>query len=324
MNKRVLELDYMRALAIIMVLMGHVLLFSFKIESSVLLGIIGICEMPLFFVVSGFLSFKQSDEVCFKDEGKRLLRRSFALLIPLVVWSFLLNLCNDNITYSIRDFNRGGYWFFLALWQCDVINVLPNYISKKLKFGLFKDLAFYSFIYLIILVARIKNIDLGGLLLIHHVQYYFPIFVLGFMMKKYFSVYKVFLNKYTYTVSIIVLLTGWYLYNTHSFMIWFPSAIAAVVIFWIACKEIQPDSKIAMVLSKVGKRTIAVYAIHYFLIQEVPFDVQSFVNVPMAFFFLFLATLIYAVCMISVCLVADKLLSMNPITKFIFWGETKK
>ena len=54
--KRIPELDYMKGLAMMMVVMGHVLLFSLKVDHTALIAIINICEMPLFFAVSGFLS----------------------------------------------------------------------------------------------------------------------------------------------------------------------------------------------------------------------------------------------------------------------------
>lgn len=39
--KRINELDYIRCIAMFMVVMGYVLLFSLKIEYTVLIGIIG-------------------------------------------------------------------------------------------------------------------------------------------------------------------------------------------------------------------------------------------------------------------------------------------
>ena len=59
------------------------LLFSLKIEHTALIGIIGICEMPLFFVVSGYLTHKEREEN-FKRMLSRLLIRSRTLLVPLV------------------------------------------------------------------------------------------------------------------------------------------------------------------------------------------------------------------------------------------------
>lgn len=123
--KRINELDYIRCIAIFMVVMGHVLLFTLKIEHTALLGIIGICEMPLFFIVSGYLTYKEREE-SLKETMARLLKRSRTLLVPLVVWSIVLNLCDEKITFSLSMVYRGGYWFFVALWWCDILNTFAG------------------------------------------------------------------------------------------------------------------------------------------------------------------------------------------------------
>ena len=104
---RIYELDYIRCIAMLMVVMGHVLLYSLKIEHTALIGIIGICEMPLFFVVSGYLTHKEREEN-FKRMLSRLLIRSRTLLVPLVVWSIVRNICDGTVSYSLSDIYRGG------------------------------------------------------------------------------------------------------------------------------------------------------------------------------------------------------------------------
>ena len=108
---RIYELDYIRGIAMLMVVMGHVLLFSLKIEHTALIGIIGICEMPLFFVVSGYLTHKEREEN-FKRMLSRLLIRSRTLLVPLVVWSIVRNICDGTVSYSLSDIYRGGLGSF--------------------------------------------------------------------------------------------------------------------------------------------------------------------------------------------------------------------
>lgn len=178
--KRIPELDYIKSLAMMMVVMGHVLLFSLKVEHTALIAIINICEIPLFFAVSGYLAHKEREEDL-KKTMSRLFVRSRALLVPLVVWSIVLNICDEKITFFLY---RGGYWFFVALWWCDVLNTFATYISKRLKFYMMADIVLYGLVYAVILLGRIKNIDLGGILPIQNVQYYFPFFVLGLLMRK--------------------------------------------------------------------------------------------------------------------------------------------
>ncbi len=307
----------------LMVVMGHVLLFSLKIEHTALIGIIGICEMPLFFVVSGYLTHKEREEN-FKRMLSRLLIRSRTLLVPLVVWSIVRNICDGTVSYSLSDIYRGGYWFFLALWWCDVLNMFSAYLSKKFRLGMLGDALLYGFVYAVILLGRIKNIDLGGVLPVQSVQYYFPFFVMGLLMRKYQFLNGMVLNKYSYAVGMLLLIIGWYFSFIESFVIWFVAALGAVVVVWMACREINSDLKVARILSIVGMNTLPIYAIHYLFIGVLPNTLHEMVYISNGFFFQLVISFVYAVFAIILCLLVDRILSLNPITRMLFWGESKK
>ena len=320
---RIYELDYIRGIAMLMVVMGHVLLFSLKIEHTALIGIIGICEMPLFFVVSGYLTHKEREEN-FKRMLSRLLIRSRTLLVPLVVWSIVRNICDGTVSYSLSDIYRGGYWFFLAWWLCDVLNMFSAYLSKKFRLGMLGDALLYGFVYAVILLGRIKNIDLGGVLPVQSVQYYFPFFVMGLLMRKYQFLNGMVLNKYSYAVGMLLLIIGWYFSFIESFVIWFVAALGAVVVVWMACREINSDLKVARILSIVGMNTLPIYAIHYLFIGVLPNTLHEMVYISNGFFFQLVVSFVYAVFAIILCLLVDRILSLNPITRMLFWGESKK
>ncbi|HBJ15153.1 MAG TPA: hypothetical protein DDY80_11135 [Parabacteroides merdae] len=320
---RIYELDYIRGIAMLMVVMGHVLLFSLKIEHTALIGIIGICEMPLFFVVSGYLTHKEREEN-FERMLSRLLIRSRTLLVPLVVWSIVRNICDGTVSYSLSDIYRGGYWFFLALWWCDVLNMFSAYLSKKFRLGMLGDALLYGFVYAVILLGRIKNIDLGGVLPVQSVQYYFPFFVMGLLMRKYQFLNGMVLNKYSYAVGMLLLIIGWYFSFIESFVIWFVAALGAVVVVWMACREINSDLKVARILSIVGMNTLPIYAIHYLFIGVLPNTLHEMVYISNGFFFQLVVSFVYAVFAIILCLLVDRILSLNPITRMLFWGESKK
>ena len=250
--------------------------------------------------------------------------RSRTLLVPLVVWSIVLNACDGKLTFSLTDIYKGGYWFFLALWWCDILNTFAAYASKRFKFGMVADIVFYGSAYFVILLGRIKNIDLGGILPIQNVQYYFPFFVLGILMRKYKLVNGVVLNKYSYVVGMLLLIIGWYYSSIESFVIWFVAALGGVVVVWMACREINSELKVAKMLSIVGKNTLPIYAIHYLFIAIMPCALHDMVNIPNGFFFQLVITFVYAVLVIFLCLLVDRILSLNPITRMIFFGESKK
>lgn len=281
---RISELDYMRGIAIILVVMGHVVLFSLKIDNADIIMLFSIFHIPIFFTVSGFLAHKNSERVCFYNEMKRLLKRSMALLVPFVVWSLVNNVLKNSISGSLSIIYWGGYWFFLALWWCDVLYIVINLISRKWNLSLIADIILYAVIYAIILLGRLEGFDLGGWLPIINVQYYFPFFTIGILMRKHAVIYKYSLNKYTYAFGLVFVIIGWYFSYLHSYALFAVAAFGAVSVTWMACKEMNPNSKVAGLLSIVGKKTLAVYAIHYLFIARSPQLLQDMASVPMFFF----------------------------------------
>lgn len=51
-----------------------------------------------------------------------------------------------------------------------------------------------------------------------------------------------------------------------------------------------------------------------------PCTLRDVINIPHGFFFLLVITFVYAVLVIILCLLVDRILSLNPITRMIF-GE---
>ena len=45
-----------------------------------------------------------------------------------------------------------------------MLNMFSAYLSKKFRLGMLGDALLYGFVYAVILLGRIKNIDLGGVL----------------------------------------------------------------------------------------------------------------------------------------------------------------
>lgn len=51
-----------------------------------------------------------------------------------------------------------------------MLNMFSAYLSKKFRLGMLGDALLYGFVYAVILLGRIKNIDLGGVLPVQSVQ----------------------------------------------------------------------------------------------------------------------------------------------------------
>lgn len=159
---------------------------------------------------------------------------------------------------------------------------------------------------------------------IHNVQYYFPFFVLGLMMCKHKFISRFVLNKYNYAIGLALLLVGWYFSTIESFVIWFVAALGAVVVIWMICKEINPNNRAARLLGIVGMNTLPIYAIHYLFIVSLPLAMSKILQVQYGFFLQLLVALIFAFMAIGLCLLIDRIISYNPFTRMLFFGEEKK
>lgn len=322
-RERYLELDYLRGIAIMLVVMGHVLNFGLDISHSTAMTLIALFEMPVFFAVSGYLSFRNDEWIKQSREISRFGKRSAMLLLPMMVWSLLLNICDGDVSLNISTIYREEYWFFLVLWWFNLAYLIISYLSVRFRFSLWVNLAVYAFLQLVIIILRTKDIDLCGFFPIHNIQYYFPFFAIGILMRKYEKIRYLVLNEYTYAVGLILVGIGLYFRGMQSYAIFLLGAIGAVVVAWSACRRIKGDNHCARALGYVGRNTLPIYAIHYLFLAPLPLCIRDMCLVPMGFTLQVTVSFACAALIILLCLLMDRIISINPITKLLFFGQIK-
>lgn len=97
MQKRLFYLDVMKGILIILVILGHSIQDTISdYQNNFLFRFIYSFHMPLFFAISGYLTFKN------KYDKTLLKKRALQLLVPFGVWAFALPIC----TYGILDWNK--------------------------------------------------------------------------------------------------------------------------------------------------------------------------------------------------------------------------
>ncbi len=151
--KRDIRLDLIKAIAIILVVLGHSIqdccgsdyTESLAFYDNWLFKVIYSFHMPLFMCVSGWL-FARS--VAKYDTGRLIRNKALALLVPILVWGTLQYISTKVfIKHEMPDFYNwwlivgGRLWFLWAL--------VYNMIVVLLVHRLFKDhLAVYTLIYI--------------------------------------------------------------------------------------------------------------------------------------------------------------------------------
>lgn len=126
---RIVEIDVIRGLMAILVVMGHAMRFSWPdtCEDMLLMKIIYSFHMPIFLFVSSWFTGKRGK----KTEWGWLRNRIARLCVPYILWSsvcFLLERNMSALYYLRRLCLEPYYWFLVVLMTGDII----YYISCKL------------------------------------------------------------------------------------------------------------------------------------------------------------------------------------------------
>lgn len=122
MNKRNYIVDYLKCLAIVLVVLGHVIDFSGLLRVSVIGKIIYSLHVPLFFLLAGVLCHRQNIKIFYKKKFMRILVPFYTFTVLKLLYSnfILKDFSHGNGYFQIYEaFIVGGlYWFPYALFLC--------------------------------------------------------------------------------------------------------------------------------------------------------------------------------------------------------------
>lgn len=157
--QRLQYLDQMKGIAILLVVVGHVMQFSFGIHGSSVNGMLEIFNMPLFFYVSGYLAYKSITG--FRSVLDRIIHKGKALVLPLLTVGSLhaIFVHEDVAHWMLRGF--GGYWFLYVLLITSVAFILIESVASRIKHPILYAAAFVI-PYIGLMGLKLSHIEMGG------------------------------------------------------------------------------------------------------------------------------------------------------------------
>lgn len=194
------QVDVFRGVAMLLVVIGHTISNCTKdYESSMILNIIWTLQMPLFFIISGYVTQYSKRITCIKELGTLILKKSGAYLMPWITWTFLIQgfIMNQknffNIKYLLWHMDT-GYWFLVTIWIITIFFGCSQYFAKKFnkvnKLG--RDVILTTFFMsigsgILLLIGRILGVSFLGIKL---TLYYIPFFMGGYVFSVFYKQYK--------------------------------------------------------------------------------------------------------------------------------------
>ena len=202
--------DIIRGVAMLLVVLGHTMTGStVNSQSSFLFNIVWSLQMPLFILISGYVTRYSKEIKTISELFKFFLKRTTAYLLPFAVWSFLIRglILGQKSFFDIKYMLwhiDSGYWFLIMIWTISIVYGISNYISSFVKKPILKQ-AVLAVVYvcgmaLLGVIGYFAGMSFLGIKL---TLYYMPFYFAGYLYGQYRD--KIFaLKSGESTVDIIV------------------------------------------------------------------------------------------------------------------------
>lgn len=336
-TKRIEFIDAMRGFTIFLVVLSHVAMFCVNATESRSL-ISEYCDQvmnQLFFLVSGFVIYK-AGEVWNLDYVVRFFKKRITvlLLFPLLFFLAYMHVNGFNILEGFFHEPKHGYWYTYTLFIFLVFYACARFCLRE------------RVAEVVLVVLGVCFLPSGWPVLISHIPLsedvlcffcfshwqYFLFFVLGVLIRKYYSAFQRLLDqKWLLPLCIAVYFFG----NAFGDVISVPNAIknlpivfaALIVVFAFFRKKedlFSQRSWVGRSMQFVGRRTLDVYLIHYFLLPvNFGIVVTVFVDHSMPFLEFVVATSI-SILIILMSLLIGSIIRLSPFLAHWAFGAKQR
>lgn len=354
MTKRIEYIDALRGFTMILVVFAHVETYVLSIEpNSTLISELFISfRMPLFFFISGYISYKRGFAWNSSSYLINLLKKTRIQIIPTIIFglSFTYLFEKGNICDFVNNYHKFGYWFTICLWGIFVILYTCNFIlfncSKKNKEKL--SILVLSMIAVVLTLFRFLYdkhplvAEISDVFCFHQVCVYYPFFIFGYFVSHNKDKFHGFLDnnivqfcvptlfiiafyyKRTLPDSFYLINGGMLLYRSFEYIIIGLLGICFVYNIFRKNTVFSTDSYCVVLLREVGRRTLDIYMLHYFFLSKIPdlgtFLVSSTTNLTLEL----LVVSLLSIAVIACCLLISNILRMSKNLSYILFGVKVK
>ena len=249
-------------------------------------------RMPLFFFISGFVFYKANRLWNFSN-AKEILKRKFVIqIIPTFFFLLLYLYLFKQIDFKYFGSDKGGYWYTYVLFEFYTLYIIIEYLFNRNNTGKGEAMVMFvviSLSFLCIFYSKYytKYGDYLGywkyiLGLFSFVKIrLFIFFWFGTIIRKHFDYFIRLSNNPLFITCIILLYIGINIFPISSHMIIFEFLVFVIIgttgiiilftFFRTHASVFQKDTWIGKSLQFIGRRTLDIYLIHYFIL---PYNLQ--------------------------------------------------
>lgn len=304
-------LDYLKAFAIITVVIYHMGLNTEPIMQALIH-----VQMPIFFLVSGYLTYKEEKYNPLRNSVKRAKQ----LLLPLLFCGLGLALFKsvDYLTL-LKTQGKEGYWFLLTLFEVSLFYNISYPVRKKVsyKWRWTTDIimtAILMGIRFVLPEPLIEGLELRSL------SKFYPVFILGVYLKEYPFIIT-YVRKWNFTFIPFLIYYFCIQAPQNNLLLYYIVQVTQGCIgglfTWYIFMINENKIPLMKIWSYIGQHSLEIYLIHFFLL----FPAKQIMVTSYFATNLILAILLSGSVILATLLVCKVLESIH-IIGFLFLGKT--
>lgn len=258
---RLVHIDFLKGLAIFLMVMGHVLSWSMTdsgcqrtVDSWFVREVIYSFHMPLFMFMSGYvIDLKNkiwSSDVCSKAVSSRLR----TLLLPCLSFK-VLGIIVSIIVGGNIILNGDMPWFLRALFEIVLLFTIIKWLLYKMKVanrGVELVCLMFGYCLIFILTHSLRNTPADEWIAFTQFQIMYPYFICGYAFRKFEKDLK---GNWIYTLMVVIYALAFYYYQYAQL----PSSIHSAIRYILALSGIFVVYQLALTYCKSNSRIVSVF-----------------------------------------------------------------
>ena len=330
---RIEFIDAMRGFTMILVVSHHVATFCWRITDQVpsVHEYLVQFRMPLFFFISGFVLYK-AGVTWDLQQVIRFFKKKIPvqLLSPLVFFLLFIYVTDRSMVDAIGNHVKYGYWFTFVLLEYYVFYAVTRFcIRTRWASVVLVALG-------LVLYTGIQNtVPVSPYILgvLSTIQWkFFIFFVLGTLVKEYYPRVEAYLDS-KWLMAVVV--AFYFLVNAfrdlihvHPLAVSFSLSLTGLMVVFAFFRSKQSlfarDRVLGRSLQYIGRRTLDIYLIHFFLIPSNLSTFTLFTAHPMPVIEA-TASLLVTLLIVAMCLLISNIIRLSPmLARWLFGAKYRQ
>lgn len=321
MKTRIQYIDRLKGLAMLFVVMGHLVCFTMydswdMAAQDYILDIVSTFHMPLFMFLSGLVI---TEPPAWRKLGQKLPR----FMMPFITFGTLYVLVAGlTLGYFWTDNFKAGYWY---LWVLSIFyGLLALFKIRNVSGGW--QFATSVIIYLCMRgAAAYLPGEVAGILSLTKCIDMWPFFILGYFCNMYHVIGQK-LNNTVFTVALIGFIPLYVLFHNNivHHLVQSLSLCAIIILVYLFREREHEVSNVEQFLSFVGRNSLDVYIIQYFMFRIINMKVLAeWLRSTNNYLFEVLLVIAVAAIVSTICVYIGKILRHSNFLHLVCYGHRK-